>query len=96
MARDINDNSTLPLIPERKSPGRPKTGRALSAAEKKRTQRAKDRLILEAGEPLDDVSTESISNHMNKAVTAGDIDTLNNCYGELLKRAEKKRDSLDD
>lgn len=86
MARDSKDKSTLPLIPEPKKAGRPSTGSAMSAAERKASQRLRDRLK-SVVDGLSDWSNTALCDRLQKAVSAGHVEVVKEITLELMKRA---------
>lgn len=93
MARDTKDNSTLSLIPDVKKRGRPSTGNALSAAERKRRQRNRDsELLVKAfsdNADLSLVNTVSLIEHLQRYVANGNLTLAKDVTTELLKRTKQ-------
>lgn len=87
MARDVKDKSTLPLIPEARRPGRPSTGSALTAAQRKAAQRARDREKV-GNENLSDASITALCERLQRTVSMGDVDLVKGITMELLRRAK--------
>ena len=85
MARDSKDKKTLPLIPEPKKRGRPSSGNALSAADRKRQQRLRDAQIFSGEADLKDVTVTALIENLASAVSSGNSGMLSIIYKELLE-----------
>ena len=86
---DTNDKQTADLIGKKR--GRPATGQAMTAAERKRRQRAKHSKGTLAGhaENLDPTAkpTTTLLELLSKCVSRGDFQRVQIINRELLKRA---------
>lgn len=82
---DKKDIKTIDAFPAKKR-GRPVSGNALSSAERKAAQRARDR----AAVSLDSVSlvtTSALCEQLQSRVSSGDVDFVKAITLELIKRA---------
>lgn len=96
--QDPADNVTADLLkpveaPKRKR-GRPATGQAKTAAERKAAQRWRDRRAL--GHRLDQVSTRGLADELASAAAMGQVSTAKWLADELLRRAAAVRDARQD
>ena len=80
--KDAHDTSTADMLPTPPRRGRPPTGQAKSAAERKREQRKKDRM-----RPVAEWSMETLLRAVATATRAGDVGTLAAGCAELKRRA---------
>lgn len=89
MAKDVTDTKTLEMHEVPKKRGRPKTGEAKSAAQRKREQRERDREILYGGnyaENLRKVSIEGLLRECREVIAHGKWDDLMNLITEEMTR----------
>lgn len=91
--KDAADNKTLEMIGAAKKRGRPATGEAKSAAERKREQRNRERNQL--GEALmgdsifmEKVTTTTLCDELAKAINGGYKQIAKDILDELKKRAK--------
>jgi len=95
--KDPADNITTELIEPAKPRGRPATGNAMSAAERKRAQRMRDRHAFKAIEgetgkkEPQDMSVTALIENLQHAVSKGWAIDARELADELVKRAEQKR-----
>lgn len=92
MAKQIEDTQTIDMHGEPKRRGRPATGKAMSAAERKRAQRARDRKTLTTSMQAGRLDTQSMSldgllNAMAEVVKIGLPDVAMTLAAELVRRA---------
>lgn len=92
MAKQIEDTQTINMYGEPKRRGRPATGKAMSAAERKRAQRARDRKTLTASMQAGRLDTQSMTldgllNAMAEVVKIGLPDVAMTLAAELVRRA---------
>lgn len=80
--KDAHDTSAADMIPTPPRRGRPPTGQAKSAAERKRQQREKDRT-----RPVEEWSMETLLQAIATATRAGDVGRLAAGCAELKRRA---------
>ena len=80
--KDSHDTSTEEMYPTQPGRGRPPTGEAKSAAERKRQQRQKDRT-----RPVEEWSMETLLQAIAAATRAGDVGRLAAGCAELKRRA---------
>lgn len=80
--KDAHDTSTADMHPTPSRRGRPPTGQAKSAAERKRQQRKKDRT-----RPVEAWSMETLLKAVATATRAGDVRVLAAGCAELKRRA---------
>ena len=80
--KDAHDTSTADMHPTPPRRGRPPTGQAKSAAERKRQQREKDRT-----RPVEEWSMETLLQAIATATRAGDVGRLAAGCAELKRRA---------
>ena len=80
--KDAHDTSTADMLPTPPRRGRPPTGQAKSAAERKREQRKKDRM-----RPVAEWSMETLLRAVATATRAGDVGVLAAGCAELKRRA---------
>lgn len=97
MAKQPEDTKTPDMIGEPKHRGRPATGNAMNAAERKRAQRMRDRHAFKAiegesgkKEPKD-MSVTALIENLQHAVSKGWAIDARELADELVKRAEQKR-----
>lgn len=79
----MKDHHTAKMHPTPTRRGRPTTGNAKTAAERKREQRARD-----ATRPVDEWSMEALLQAISTATQAGDVEKLAAGCAELKRRAE--------
>ena len=84
--KDAHDTSTADMHPTPPRRGRPPTGQAKSAAERKRQQREKDRT-----RPVEEWTMETLLQAVATATQAGDVGRLAAGCAELKRRAEAIR-----
>lgn len=95
--KDLADKFTTELIKPAKPRGRPATGNAMSAAERKRAQRMRDRHAFKAIEgetgkkEPQDMSVTALIENLQHAVSKGWAIDARELADELVKRAEQKR-----
>lgn len=80
--KDAHDTSTADMHPTPPRRGRPPTGKAKSAAQRKREQRRRD-----ATNPVQEWSMERLLQAISTAVQAGDVGRLAAGCAELKRRA---------
>lgn len=96
--KDASDTQTLDLIPTPKKRGRPSTGNALSAAERKRKQRRKAELRYMPGSSLEidahmaTLSTTALCDTLSKMVSSGFVVFAEDVCRELMRRAQDRCD----
>lgn len=73
---------------ERRGVGRPSTGSALTPAERKARQRARDR----KARAVTDWSVEALLSAASQCIQAGNTEGLNAVIGEMKRRAKQARD----
>lgn len=83
---DKNDKKTISLIPTAKNRGRPSTGSAMTAAQRKAEQRKRDRHII-TNENLSDATITALCEQLQHKVSMGDVDLVKGITLELMKRA---------
>lgn len=81
--KDQHDNRTADMHTTPARRGRPPTGTAKTAAERKREQRRRD-----SHRPMVDWSMEALLRVISVATLTGDTQELAECCGELQRRAE--------
>lgn len=97
MAKQIEDTKTADLLGEPKRRGRPATGQAMSAAERKRAQRMRDRHAFKAIEGEDgqkkpaEMTITALVENLQYAVSKGWAIDARELADELVKRAEANR-----
>lgn len=84
--KDPKDNKTISLIPDPKLRGRPSTGSAMTAAQRKAEQRKRDRQLV-TNENLTDATTTALCEQLQHRVSIGDVDLVKGITLELMKRA---------
>lgn len=84
---DAKDSQTGDLLPVPKKRGRPATGRALSAVERKRLQRKRHKDVCPPDEDLTQVPLEALYRKASKFIKWGDDGLLQEVCSELLRRA---------
>lgn len=84
--RDRHDQSTKVLPPERPRRGRPPIGKAMTAAERKAAQRARDAA---AGQKVEEWTWESLMQQTQRAAAGGRLDVLAICCEELQRRCQE-------
>lgn len=84
---DSKDTKTADLLPAPKKRGRPATGHALSAAERKRLQRRRFADVCPPGEDLARIPLEALYRKASKFIKWGDDGLLQEVCQELLRRA---------
>lgn len=95
--KDTADKLTAELIEPAKKRGRPATGKAMTAAERKRAQRERDRHAFTAIEgesgkkEPQDMSVTALIENLQHAVSKGWAIDARELADELVKRAEQKR-----
>lgn len=96
--KDTADKLTADLIEPAKKRGRPATGKALTAAERKRRQRERDRHSFTAIEGENgsqaphEMSMSALIENLSYAVSRGWAIDARKLADELVKRARAKRD----
>lgn len=85
MPKDKNDNKTIDAFPTKKR-GRPATGSAMTAAQRKADQRKRDRQLV-TSENLTDATTTALCEQLQHRVSIGDVDLVKGITLELMKRA---------
>lgn len=81
--KDAHDTSTADMHPTPPRRGRPPTGKAKSAAQRKREQRERDRT-----RPVEEWTLETLLQAVATATQAGDVQKLAAGCAELKRRAE--------
>lgn len=89
MAKQPEDTKTPDMIGEPKRRGRPATGKAMTAAERKRAQRERDREAFWKCTPAGEMSTTGLLESLAYAVNRGLSIDAKAIADELVKRAEK-------
>lgn len=84
--KDAHDTSTADMHPTPPRRGRPPTGKAKSAAQRKREQRERDRT-----RPVEEWTLETLLQAVATATQAGDVGRLAAGCAELKRRAEAIR-----
>lgn len=84
--KDPKDKQTIPLIPDAKLRGRPSTGSAMTAAQRKAEQRKRDRRTI-TNENLSDATITALCEQLQHKVSMGDVDLVKGITLELMKRA---------
>lgn len=84
--KDPKDSKTIPLIPDPKLRGRPSTGSAMTAAQRKAEQRKRDRQLI-TNENLIDATITALCEQLQHRVSMGDVDLVKGITLELMKRA---------
>lgn len=84
--KDPNDLKTLDMHPTTPKRGRPPSGGALSARERKRAQRARDRAAVRSAEPAEGVrvTVTALVEAIGHFAWAGDTDRVEVLCQELL------------
>lgn len=93
------DTQTLELISTPKKRGRPSTGRAMSAAERKRRQRTRDSLAVTGAiyfsksrvVDFDECTTTGLIEHLRIGVAEGRPVAVRAICAELVRRAEENQ-----
>lgn len=99
MAKQIEDTKTPDMLGKPKRRGRPATGQAMSAAERKRAQRERDRHAFTAIEgetgkkAPQDMSVTALIENLQHAVSKGWAIDARELADELVKRARANRDA---
>jgi len=95
MPKDKNDNKTIDAFPAKKR-GRPATGSAMTAADRKRQQRLRDANIFSGELDIKDVTVTALIENMSSAVSSGNSGALSMIYKELARRTKlnAKKQSL--
>jgi len=97
MAKQIEDNKTPDMLGEPKRRGRPATGQAMSAAERKRRQRDRHAFTAIEGETRkkapQDMSVTALIENLQHAVSKGWAIDARELADELVKRAKANRDA---
>lgn len=88
MAKQPEDTKTPDLLGEPKRRGRPATGKAMTAAERKRAQRERDREAFWKCTPAGEMSTTGLLESLAYAVHRGLSIDAKEIAAELVKRAE--------
>lgn len=89
MAKQAEDLKTIELLPKQAKRGRPTSGKAMSAAERKRAQRAKDKTMLwHKSNAITDVTTEGLLLGLAECVKGGNLAVLEQITAELKARAQ--------
>lgn len=82
---DPKDKLTADLLGPKR--GRPATGKAMTAAERKRKQRQRARMqIFKPGGSFDEIATTDLCAELSAAVTGGKISTFDAIAKELKRR----------
>ncbi len=92
--KDKSDLKTVDAFPTPKKRGRPATGNAMSAAERKRLQRSRAAAI-RFSMCKTDIATAPVTSLIEELATAvrsGDVDTAKRISAELMRRAKENRD----
>jgi len=99
MAKQPEDDKTIDILGEKKRRGRPATGQAMTAAERKRRQRERDRHSFAAIEGESgsraphEMSMSALIENLSYAVSRGWAIDARDLADELVKRAQAKRDA---
>lgn len=93
MARQPQDKKTLPLPEVARPRGRPPTGCAKTAAERKREQRSRDHAALyrwdsDSGPDYVTVTLDGLLSAVRHCVTEGQVERLVELSAELRRRAK--------
>lgn len=93
MVKQIDDSKTVDVYGLRKR-GRPSTGAAKSAAQRKREQRQRDELIIwgsqseRNGLDIEDASLDGLLEAARKCTSSGSTELLKVLCSELLRRSK--------
>ena len=95
MAKNPENRKTDELLPVTKRRGRPPTGQALTAAERKAAQRKRDREHRTLTEnELESVTISGLLEHLSSSTRDGRVDDLDRITAELRRRAQIRREAL--
>lgn len=98
MARDLDDRDTLDLIPQQKKRGRPKTGNAMSNAERQRKFRAEKVVTITINrEDIETLSTLISNPNPDIKLDPEKLERISHAlYGKLAREERKKLKSKAD
>lgn len=89
MAKQIEDNRTMDMLPLPSKRGRPVSGCAMSAAERMRLRRDRDKARLwDSGGDVTFMTVSGLIENLRECVSAGRVDMAREIADELMNRAE--------
>jgi hypothetical protein len=93
MARDLDDRDTLDLIPQQKKRGRPKTGNAMTNAERQRKFREEKAITITINrEDLDTLKTLISNPNPEIKLDQEKLERISHAlYGKLAREERKKK-----
>ena len=95
MARDLDDRDTLDLIPQQKKRGRPKTGNAMTNAERQRKFRAEKAVTITINrEDIETLSTLISNPNPDIKLDPEKLERITHAiFGKLAREERKKNKS---
>jgi hypothetical protein len=86
--KDIKDPGTIEMLPTPKKRGRPSTGKAKTAAERKQDQRQRD---IKKQLKEQEMTTSGLLENLPALIREGHIHLLENHFKELMRRCKANR-----